>query len=476
MKPTLSLIKKVLIVLILPIILFGQTQPEISLTELVGDSSIRHGFIKVPMNHNDPTGKKIDIGYAIAPSRSQNPGYPVILFTGGPGEFTVRNFHNYKQLPLLDDHDLILFDQRGTGYSHGLFNMGPDVFNILAEDLTLEEEYDKMDQIAVRYRDSILAAGLDLRYINTTQNSHDVGQLMDHLGYEKYIFMGGSYGTKIARRTMDLYPDQVYASLLMAPATYETDFLTFRIKNFQRTLNLIIKECNENIECNTLYPNLRKDYINAIHSLSESPIEATINGKIFHINPQDAMYMLRYQLYTPNAQNMAPAFIKALKDRDNSSINASQGFLAYVFDAVNFSMNISIGRYEEYDTDITRENIKDYYKDESTFPSELAFFNSIYMASAKWHNGQANKDELTFLPSEIPTLITVNKYDPVTPPENGYTFLEKLMKGQLLVIDEGGHGGGGDCQWEVIKAFLENPLRAVDASCYNLVDKKVGWD
>ena len=476
MKSTLSLIKNVLILLTFPLVTSGQTQPDVSLSDLIGDPNIKHGYIEVPMNHDDPSGKKIKIGYAIAPARSKDPGHPVILFTGGPGEFTIRNFHNYKQLPLLDDHDLILFDQRGTGYSHALYNMGPEVFKILCEDLTLAEEYEKMEHLAITYRDSIQDTGLDLRYINTTQNAHDVGLMMEHLGYDQYIFMGGSYGTKIARRTMDLYPDKVNAAILMAPATYEDDFLTFRIKNYQRALDLTFTKCKEDAECNSQYPNLANDYVEAIKALEDSPIPATVDGQTFYINPQDAIYMLRYQLYTSQAQKNAPTFIQALKDRDTSSINASQGFLSFVFDAVNFSMNISIGRYEEYNTSITLNNIDSYYDDPAFFPSQLGFFNSIYFATARWHQYEANKDEITFKTSTVPSLILVNKYDPVTPPQNGYDFLKDLKKGQLLVIDEGGHSGGGNCQWEVMKSFLAEPSVSVSANCFNLVDRKNGWD
>ncbi|NNF35803.1 MAG: alpha/beta fold hydrolase [Saprospiraceae bacterium] len=476
MKSTLSLFRKVLILLTIPLFTYGQTLPEVSLSDLVGDPNIKQGYIEVPMNHNDPSGKKIKIGYAIAPSRSKDPGHPVILFTGGPGEFTVKNFHNYKQFPLVDEHDLILFDQRGTGYSHALYNMGPDVFKILCSDLSLTEEYQKMKNLANIYRDSIQDTGLDLRYINTTQNAHDVGMLMDHLDYDQYIFMGGSYGTKIARRTMDLYPDKVNAAILMAPATYEDDFLTFRIKNYQRALNLTFQKCKEDAACNSKYPNLAIDYVEAIKALEDSPIPATVDGQTFYINPQDAMYMLRYQLYTPQAQKMAPAFIKALKDRDTSSINASQGFLSFVFDAVNFSMNISIGRYEEYNTSITRDNIDSYYNDPAFFPSQLGFFNAIYFATAEWHQYEATDDEINFKSSTIPSLILVNKFDPVTPPQNGYDFLKDLKKGQLLVIDEGGHSGGGNCQWEVMNSFLTAPSVPVSASCFKLVDRRNGWE
>ena len=464
------------ILVIISFISYSQSIPAVSLEDLITDPAVKYGTIEVPLNHDAPEGKKIPLGYAIVPAKNESTGSPVILFTGGPGEFTVRNWQNYSQLPTVADRDLILFDQRGTGYSSGLYNMGPDVFNILAGNNTIEEEYQLMENLVIEYRDSIVDTGLELKYINTTQNAHDVGRLMDHLDYDKYIFFGGSYGTKIARRTMDLYPEYVESSVLMAPATWEEDFLTFRIRNFKRTLGLILDHCESDSECNELYPNLRTDYVEAIQALEKNPIEANINGQPFMINPQDAMYMLRYQLYTPQSKTMAPAFIKALHTRDTASINASQGFLSFVFNGVNFSMNISIGKYEEYNEDLIVENVMEHYDDPLYFPAPIGFFNSIYLASAKWHNGKASKDEITFKKSAIPALILVNKFDPVTPPQNGYDFLSTLSRGQLLVIDEGGHSGGGMCQWEVVIEFLSNPSKTVEAGCFRLIDKKMGWE
>ncbi len=67
-----------------------------------------------------------------------------------------------------------------------------------------------------------------------------------------------------------------------------------------------------------------------------------------------------------------------------------------------------------------------------------------------------------------PTLITVNQFDPVTPPENGHIMMERLTNGQLYILDEGGHGGGDvDCRNSVMISFMNDPNGNLDASCLN---------
>ena len=82
----------------------------------------------MPENHDNPSDGKINIAYVVLKSKSQNPGHPLILFTGGPGEITVVGYKNYFNIPMIADRDIILFDQRGTGLSNGLANMGNAVY------------------------------------------------------------------------------------------------------------------------------------------------------------------------------------------------------------------------------------------------------------------------------------------------------------------------------------------------------------
>ena len=105
-------------------------------------------------------------------------------------------------------------------------------------------------------------------------------------------------------------------------------------------------------------------------------------------------------------------------------------------------------------------------------PEKLGFFDAFYQAGMDWHSAHLPMDERVFMNSDIPTLVMVNRYDPVTPPVNGYLFKEKLSRGVLLVLDEGGHGGGNqDCKQSVVAEFMKRPGAELDVSCMNLFEE-----
>jgi pimeloyl-ACP methyl ester carboxylesterase len=80
------------------------------------------GSVRVPLFWSDPAGRKIDVAYALI--RHRDATLPsargtVVLNPGGPGDASIERASTFaEQLGgLLDDHDLLLIDPRGTGRS-----------------------------------------------------------------------------------------------------------------------------------------------------------------------------------------------------------------------------------------------------------------------------------------------------------------------------------------------------------------------
>ena len=80
------------------------------------------GWLTVPEDHAQPDGKTIKLAVARFKSDASKPQPdPIVYLEGGPGGSPLKSsilsqFDVYYG-PLLDKRDLILFDQRGTGYS-----------------------------------------------------------------------------------------------------------------------------------------------------------------------------------------------------------------------------------------------------------------------------------------------------------------------------------------------------------------------
>lgn len=441
---------------------------------LTQDDEIRAGLITVPENHQDPKGRTIHIAYAVLKSKKPKPNAPpLIFFSGGPGGQTInRGMVGFlKEHVFLEDRDIILFDQRGIGYSSALPDMSYASFHILAADASPEEEMQLTQAMLKEYQEKCRDMGIRPEFYNTLQNAQDVGRLFEHLGYSKYILYGGSYGTRIARVVQDQFPEYIHSAVLDSPSPLSGDFLLNRLASFSQALDRILEYCGATTECRNEYPNLRSEYFKAIARLKEDPLRLTLNDSIpFVINEQDGIYLIRRLLYQDNSREKAPELIRALLNGGGPVIDQVLKFEYELTGALNLTMLLSVERFEQFDPGNTAGVIEASYRTYPLIPEKLGFFDAFYQAGMNWHTATLPMDERGFLNSEIPTLILVNRYDPVTPPSNGYLFKEKLSRGLLLVLDEGGHGGGNEtCKEKVMADFMNNPDIPPDLSCLNLV-------
>ena len=430
------------------------------------------GKIEVPENHDDPQGKKLLITYVVLKSKDQkSASYPLIYFSGGPGgaSLTPRRIKNWLQHPVREKRDIILFDQRGIGHSSSLPNMESALYQIMADDLSASEEQSAVQNLLEKQRKKCENLGHNLKHFNTFQNARDVGVLMDVLGYPKYNLYGVSYGTRLARVVQDLFPDLINSVTHNSPAPMSGDFLIDRLQNYTRALQKIFSYCDNNPQCLERYPNLKDTYLEAIKSLQKQPIELDLDGKIFHLNAQDALYLLRRRLYGNDSRSRVPELIMAYYDRRGQPIKEVIRFEYLFSDYYNSSMWLAVERSEMFDLKNTPEVINEIYKNASLLPTRMGMFNALYIAAKNWHNFTLTSQEKQFKISKVPTLITVNQFDPVTPPAYGHLFKERLPNGQLYILDEGGHGGGNAmCRAKVMIDFMDNPKGKLDTSCLNI--------
>src|SRR5690349_1989682 len=82
--------------------------------------SARCGTIEVLENPALPGSRKLEIHFAVIPAANGHPGPdPIVPLLGGPGESAIdaAEWSVHRLEPMLNDHDLLLVDQRGTGQS-----------------------------------------------------------------------------------------------------------------------------------------------------------------------------------------------------------------------------------------------------------------------------------------------------------------------------------------------------------------------
>ncbi len=433
----------------------------------------RWGSLSVPENHDDPQGRHIRIAYVVVQAQdTTSHHFPVIFFAGGPGGNAIDPglVGFLKSHPLTAKRDVILFDQRGIGYSSPLPDMSMASFNILAQNADAEKELELTRAMIADYRQRCETTGIRPEFYNSFQNARDVGMLFEHLGYEKYNLFGGSYGTRLARVVQDLFPPFVNSSVLDSPAPLNTDFLISRLDSYSLALERILEYCAGQADCHAAYPHLQDDYFKALKRLKREPLEVRFSdSEVFWVNEQDGIYLLRRLLYQDGSRERAPRLIRAFLEGDVEPVKEVLQYEYALTEGLNLSMLLSVERYENFRPENTPAVISAHYANLPLIPGVLGFFDAFYRAGQEWHSSVLPVSERDFRPSAIPTLIFANRYDPVTPPEYGHLFMETLSNGQLLILDESGHGTGNlECKDRVITAFMDNPNAPFDTSCLNV--------
>ncbi len=185
------------------------------------------------------------------------------------------------------------------------------------------------------------------------------------------------------------------------------------------------------------------------------------------------IYLLRRLLYQGDSREMAPVFIPALKNGEGEILNKVLQFEYQLTGSLNLTMLLSVEKFENFNPGNSPEKIIMAYQQHPLIPVKLGFFDAFYQAGMQWHQGHMPLQERQFKKSKIPSLIFVNRFDPVTPPKYGHQFKEKLPNGQLLILDEGGHGEGNqECKTQIMLNFMDNPNHPLATGCLNLYSEK----
>jgi len=432
------------------------------------EEQIQCGYLYVPEDHNDPQGPEIKLAVAIIRSLSNQPAAdPIIYLDGGPGGSALADPDSWLESPLRDDRDIILLDQRGTGYSLPSLNC-----------IELEENEEDALAATQACRDRLANAGVNLSAYNSANNAADVNELRLALGYEEWNMIGISYGTRLALTTMRDFPTGIRSVVLDSVYPPNIDAYSEQPLNNADAIQAMIDGCGANGACNEAYPELEKNFYELIAQLNEQPVD--LDGE--ELTGDQIVDQLVQTLYDTYTIPELPRIIHAASEEEYDPLldlinQADQADGASrqrprqesggdITDSEG--MFYSVECYEE----IPFGNVAEAERLVSKYPSQLAEgllagLQQEYEACEIWNVGQAGQIETEAVSSDIPTLVLVGEYDPVTPPHWAKLAAETLSNHQYFEIPAGGHAlmDAGECPLGLIVSFIADPTTQLDGSC-----------
>lgn len=424
----------------------------------------RCGFVVVLERHGVARGRAIRVFVMVLQRGVQKSQNALIYLNGGPGAssaFLGTALTGELAATFTSQEDLILFDQRGIGFSQPALNCGGDM-------VVCRELYSR--------------AGTTISAFNSVENALDVGDIRAQLGYEKLDVYGISYGTLLAQHVMRLNKNVVRSVTLDAVLPVGVNALVDNIATKDQALRKVLEACETDLRCNGVFPNLYFQLEQAFENVRNEPIVVRIRGGErnggfdLELNEYMVYGFLIASLYDTNANARIPLFIHALANKDARSL---EQILSPYFAIENVSIEVDAFAQGMYLSVVCREmvtlnptewattlgfDVLPIYRELSTNPS-----NSVVKNCKDWKPGTASSSDLEPVVSRIPTLIFTGKFDPVTPPEYARGVASHLEQSQVVEFI-GGHGvlnknANLSCANKIFQAFLEQPEQKLETSC-----------
>jgi len=181
----------------------AQAQAQIAWAPCGDSNDFACGHLTVPLDPGEATPGTITLAIRRHRAPVGEARSAVIALAGGPGQAALPFAEQFARVlgPIADTRDLIVFDQRGIGFSHPLschrfeqpFGSGPPgraIAECAAQLGPTRSDYTTADTVA------------------------DIEAIRQAGGYEKLVLYGTSYGTKVAEEYAQTYPSHVEALVL----------------------------------------------------------------------------------------------------------------------------------------------------------------------------------------------------------------------------------------------------------------------
>ncbi|MGH8217856.1 MAG: alpha/beta fold hydrolase [Steroidobacteraceae bacterium] len=169
------------------------------------------GSFAVPENRTAHDGRSISIKYVRLPATTRAPGPPIVYLAGGPGGSGIEaiNYRYRLMMAMREYGDVIALDQRGTGASNvvPVCRSGEVIptDRAVPDRLFIEHFRNALKECLAFWR----AHGTDLTGYNTVQNALDLEALRKHLGADKLVILGTSYGSTLALEALRQMPGRI---------------------------------------------------------------------------------------------------------------------------------------------------------------------------------------------------------------------------------------------------------------------------
>ncbi len=437
---------------------------EIVVAEIFGDESIECGYVTVPANWENPEEDQIQIATYLIPSTSDSPAPdPIIYLEGGPGGSgvgMVGDFANGSASYLRQRGDVIVIDQRGTGYS----------IPALYCPETGEEDTDLSGHQACH--DRLTDSGINMADYTSVNNSKDLDAVREAIGYDEWNLYGLSYGTRLALTAMRDNPAGIRSVILDSVFPIQVNGLSEAPYGGYWSIDQIAANCEADADCDVDAKALIED---GIARLIKSPIEAMDPGDYVGTLGESIAEPNLIKIITTIAQGsdaeinelMAAVSEEGQEEETPPLADVDPSFFPLVGDAIGMGYSVVCAEEAPYWDSKASPDLGSNFRQTTRDIIENSPPPFDPEACLVWYVPPAGQIAILPVTSDIPTLILAGTADIATPPAWSKLTGDTLANSTYLEFPGLPHGliGNNDCLNGLTVQFLDDPMTDLDQTC-----------
>ncbi|MEO6689109.1 MAG: alpha/beta hydrolase, partial [Dokdonella sp.] len=422
---------------------------------------------QVPENWDRPDGRHIDLKLALVRGAEQAAARDlVVLLAGGPGQAATEVWPRAAAgfAPLLEHHNLLLLDQRGTGGSHSLAcKEDPPDFDEAATGVL------DLDKVRTQTRACLeeVSKNADPAQYTTTAAVRDLEAVRQALGAPMFDLVGVSYGTRVAQQYLRQHADGVRSVVLDSSVPNELVLGSEFSIDLDAALKAQFAECTRTPACAKAFGDPYASMYRLRDALQAKP--PTVSFRHPRSNAQETKPLgalafatvVRMFAYSSETSALLPLAIDQALKGDYAPLLGQVDFLTEsLADLSGSGMQLSVVCAEDADL------IKDRPEDAKLILGDALI--SIMRAQCEvWPRGTRPADFHAPIASDKPVLILSGEFDPVTPPRYAEQILKGLPNGRLLFARGQGHSVmARGCLPKLVKTFVQTlDAHTLDAGC-----------
>lgn len=441
--------------------------------------TVECGYLTVPERREQTDGKTIELAVATIKATTPTPAAdPILYLEGGPGGSALASYDYWTTPPnpLLAQRDIILLDQRGTGYSTPRLSCDQEL-----EDASASATDDEISEACFK---RLTQTGVDPDAYDTGASAADVADLRAALGVKEWNLFGVSYGTRLALRVMHDHPDGIRSVVVDSVYPPDVHGIDDQPRNAAASITALLDRCHADAACDRAYPDLRNRFFATVDRLDANP--ATVDetdpdtGEPYatELTGADLVNASFDTLYdTASLPSLPKALDLAAKGRVSEALDvlADPPSAQKPSAAPESDPRSSEERPDDSDglflsvecAEEVPKNSADQVEARSASidaPLRRALVPGATDLFASCRIWPVKPKPSPVTTSDIPTLVLAGGLDPITPPAWGEQAARDLRRSTFRLFPDAGHSvfDAGPCAQRVVVSFIDQPSSPPD--------------